>query len=512
VAENLLQHGSLSEHITVNTPWQPFLYQPPFYPEILARWFALTGPSIYHARILGVLCALAMLTALWLLLRRLHGERCALFAIVPVVFDGWLLYVQRVSYIENSLLLLVVGALLVYERALAGRHLGWYAAAGAVAGFAAVYKQTGAYVLVALVLCWLILRRDHRGHLVLLAVAAGVIAVYLGVMLAAFDPPGHDWFIYQTMVQIRRVLGLQHSGGTLTSPAAGLHLLFAQYRVFAPSLALAIAAVVIAARRAGQCVRSRSLHAAARNALLLSWLTAGIVVFGPSSLRFSQYFALILVPAYCFFWSEMWQWDRRAAVKYATAGLAVAAGLTSFWLRVPTQSDSAFADVQAYAATHIPPHAIVVTEEAIGDLIRQPYCRVEETWTCRFSATYAITWRTYLQSSFTLGKRPFAVMMHSARPIASFSGFSGTATVWRLKDETTSSHYSGRHGGHRARVRERRGLPGRDQSPSSRRHQDHHRADTGARRGRRGRCRLPASYCGLLRPAASYLCPSVARR
>jgi hypothetical protein len=28
---------------------------------------------------------------------------------------------------------------------------------------------------------------------------------------------------------------------------------------------------------------------------------------------------------------------------------------------------------------------------------------------------------------------PFAAMMRGARPITSFSGFSGTETIWRLK-------------------------------------------------------------------------------
>ena len=107
VATNLLQHGTLSEHITVNTPWQPFLYQPPFYFTVLARWFALTGPSIYHARIFGVLCSVVTLAMLHRIVLRVHGPRVALFVMLPVIFDGWLLYIQRCSYIENPLLMLV---------------------------------------------------------------------------------------------------------------------------------------------------------------------------------------------------------------------------------------------------------------------------------------------------------------------------------------------------------------------------------------------------------------------
>jgi hypothetical protein len=48
-------------------------------------------------------------------------------------------------------------------------------------------------------------------------------------------------------------------------------------------------------------------------------------------------------------------------------------------------------------------------------------------------AAYAITWVTYLQSSFVLGGQPFDEIMRGAVPVRSFTGFSGTATVWRLR-------------------------------------------------------------------------------
>jgi hypothetical protein len=485
VATNLLQRGTLNEHITVHTPWQPFLYQPPFYFIGLARWFALTGPSIYHARILGVLCALATLAMLYRIVSRIHGPRVALFTMLPVIFDGWLLYIQRCSYIENPLLTLITAGILLYQRALDSPSWRRFGLAGAVLGFAAAFKHTGIYTIGAVGLCWLILRRDHKQHMVLLAAFTAVLAAYVAWMVRVYDTPGHDWYIYQTMVQVRRVLGLQHSGGTVTSPVKFLHLLLAQYRVFTPSLLIAAAGFCIGLKRVWRCFQARNWYPAAGNALLFSWMAAGVVIFGLSSLRFPQYFALILVPTYCFFWSEFWQWDRDLRVKWTVAGLAVVAGCVSFWLRVPEQDDNVFADVQAYASTHLPAHAVVITEETMGDLIPQPWCRVEVTPPCRYSAQYAITWQTYLQSSFTLGGRPFAAMMRGARPITSFRGFSGTATVWKLKpyggsDETQAHQHRGssRHprrdcGRVRAsQVRSRgscgRGFPG-----------------TGSRRGRR---------------------------
>jgi 4-amino-4-deoxy-L-arabinose transferase-like glycosyltransferase len=432
VAGNLLRHGRLAEHVPYGQPWSPFLYQPPFYFQVLAKWFALFGPSIYHARILGVLCSLATLSLLFALLWRLHGPRAALLASIPIVLDGWLLYIQRCSYIENMLLLLVTAGMLVYQVALERDSRWWFAAAGAVLGFSAAFKYTGAYALVAVLLCWLILRRRHKGHLILLAAAAFTIAVYLAVMVNLYDSPGHDWFIQQTLVQVRRVLGIQQSGGTLTSPFKALHLLAAQYKVFLPSFVIGAGSFVIAARRLWACYRARDWAPLQGSALLFSWLAAGVVVFGFSSLRFPQYFALILVPMYAFFWTELWHWDRPLRTVTAAVVAAAVLGLGSFWLRVGAYHDNAFAQAQAYAARSIPPHAAVVADESVGDLIGQPYCREQAATPCLHKASYAITWDTYLQSTFRLGDPAFHQLMRGAVPVRRFTGFNGVLTVWRL--------------------------------------------------------------------------------
>ena len=109
-----------------------------------------------------------------------------------------------------------------------------------------------------------------------------------------------------------------------------LHLLAAQYRFFIPSVLIALAAFLIVARRVLQCYRARNWEPAQGNALLFSWLVTGIVVFGLSSLKFPQYFALILIPAYCFLWTEVARWNWRLAWKRTVMAVAAVAGLGSF--------------------------------------------------------------------------------------------------------------------------------------------------------------------------------------
>ena len=442
VAVNV-QHGVLGEHALRGVAWQPFLYQPPFYLMLLARWFDATGASIYHARLLGVLATGAMLALLFRLLWRIHGPGPALLAIVPVVFDGWLMYIERVSYIENLLLLLIVAGFLLYQRALDRPCWQRFAVAGLVLGGAAAFKQTGSYALLAVLLCWLVTRRAHRGHLVLLAVFAAVVAAYLTAMIRWYDVPGHDWYLNQSLVQVRRVLGLQQSGGTLTSPSGVLHLLAAQYRYFVPSVLVALGGFVIVVRRVTQCYRARSWAPALGNPLLFSWLVAGLLVFGASALKFPQYFALILIPAYCYWWTELCRWDwsgkrkggvwKHEAWKHGAAGAVALAGAGSLLLAVPAFSGNTLARVQRYAAARIPPGDIVVTEQSIGDLIGQPWCTVEYATPCLHAASYAITWRTYLQSSFRQGDPAFRELMRGAVPVRSFGAAVGTATIWKLR-------------------------------------------------------------------------------
>jgi 4-amino-4-deoxy-L-arabinose transferase-like glycosyltransferase len=428
-----VQHRALSEHSVYGLPWEPFLYQPPVFFLLEARWFDLVGSSIYHARLLGVGCTAVMQVLLFGLIKRLHGLRVALFTLVPVIFDGWLLYIERVSYIENALMILVVLGLLLYARALDSHSVWPFLLAGLALGSAASFKQTGAYVVVAVLLCWLIVRRQHRGHLVLLGGALLVIAAYVSLMVVKYDAPGHPFFLDQSLVQVRRVLGLQQSGGTLTSPGGALHLLTQQYKYFAPSLLLAACGIAIALRRTWQCYRARSWEPAQPNAVLYAWLVTGVVVFGASSLKFPQYFVLILLPAYCLFWTELARWDLDQWWKGFWPIAAAVIGTLSFLLTIPVFNVNSLAEVQAYAADRIPASAIVVTEQSIGDLISQRWCAVEKADACLGHATYAITWKTYLQSSFNEGDAAFKKLIAGATPVTSFSGAVGTATVWKLR-------------------------------------------------------------------------------
>jgi hypothetical protein len=113
--------------------------------------------------------------------------------------------------------------------------------------------------------------------------------------------------------------------------------------------------------------------------------------------------------------------------------VAAAAGLAAFTLSLSAFSANPFAQVQQYAAAHIPGSSVVVTEQGMGDLIRQPWCTVEKAQPCLGKAEYAITWDTYLESSMSQGDAAFRKMMINAVRLRSFGRPGATATVWQLR-------------------------------------------------------------------------------
>ncbi|HEV2373494.1 MAG TPA: glycosyltransferase family 39 protein [Streptosporangiaceae bacterium] len=436
IATNVATFGTLNEHLQYGLSWTPFLFHPPFYFLLLAGWFKLVGAGVLQARLLGVLMSLIMFALLFRLLWKLHGPRIALLTLAFLAFDGWLLFVQRVSYIENTLFVLVVGALLLYQRALERPGRLRFLAAGAAVGCAIMFKQTGTYLLPTILLHWLITRREHRNHLLLTGAALFVVALYFGIMTLLFDVGSHHWFLDDTLLQLERVVDLRHSGGTLTSPLAFVHLLAHQYAVFLPSFLAALGGFALVVRRVIQCARARSVAPLQRNALLFSWTAAAIVVFGASELRYQQYFALLLVPLYCFLWTELSyivaSRPRLARAAVAGAAVVVLVGLGSFYMRVASHSDNVLAQVRQYAMTHIPRSDVVVAPEQIGDEINQRWCSVYRAPVCRYAATYVITYTTFLQGNPPDDPALYALLRSSVR-LVTFRGFKETVTVWRVR-------------------------------------------------------------------------------
>jgi len=438
IARNILLHGTLNDHIQYAESWSPFLYHPPFYVLLLSQWFRVFGVGIAQARELSAVASVVMFVLLGWLLFRLHGLVIALVTLIFLMFDGWLIFVERISYIENILMILVVASLLAYQWAIRSPSAGRFVAVGALLGFTAVFKHTGFYVLPAVALHYVMTRQEGRKHLLLASAAAVVIGLYVGGMIWLFDIGRQRWYLAQTELQINRVLGLRQSRGTLGSPLKFLHLLSHQYAVFVPSLIVAIGGVTLLCLRSIQCLRSRSWAPVRSNSILYCWSVAAIIVFGASQLRFPQYFALLLIPFYCFIWTELapnvLAWRRsRVIVAAAIVPVVVGASMWSFYSRVVERNDNVLQRVEWYVERHIPRTDVVITEEPIADEIPQSWCSVARAAACRIVSPYAITYRSYLQPIAPPDDKVFYVIMKGAKRLHTFVGFKETITVWKLR-------------------------------------------------------------------------------
>jgi 4-amino-4-deoxy-L-arabinose transferase-like glycosyltransferase/putative flippase GtrA len=438
LARNVLTHGTLNLPQAFGQPWTPFLYHPPFYFLLLARWFAITGVGIFQARLLGVIGVTVSLLLLSRLIWKVHGPLTAVVTALFLATDGWLLYVQRVSYMENILMVLVTATFLVYRKALDSHLMRWYMVAGLLGGASVIFKHTSGYVVAAFVIAWLMVRRDHRHHIALLGTSLAVTAAYVLAMLHLFDFNGHNWYVFQTLVQVRRTLGQQQTGGSLNSPLQLLHLATHQYAVFLPSLLIAFSGVILLAVDLVRSLRARNLAVFRDDVVFPAWALAGIAVFGAISITYPQYFSMVLIPVYCYLWARVVRVARhRLRPWMAVLGMAlvVSIGVVSFHARVTESPGNVFQEAGQYVSTHIPRQDIVVAATPINYEIPQHWCsptggRISPL--CLETAQYIVTWQTYLQSSNPYNYANLEKLLKNSTRVTSIPGFSGTVTIWKV--------------------------------------------------------------------------------
>ena len=427
ISRNLELHHLLALPSPYGTSWTPFLWHPPFYFLLLSRWFTLAGAGIYQARLLGVTCALLTLALIVWLVHRLAGARAALVCAPLLATDGWLVYVERCSYIENILMLIAVGALLVYERALHSDGMHLYIVAGTLAGLSSVFKHTGTFILLTIFLHFVTTRRTHwRSYAVLGACAGAVIATY-AVSMSWFW--GH-LYVGETVRQAERVLGIASSEGSLTSPLDFLKLMVHQYVIFLPSVVMAVAGMGLAAKDLWTTSRRRT--ALAGDPLIVSWLAAAVIMFGASNIRYPQYFELALIPAYLYLWMRVGsRWRGGALV--AAAVVAMAAGVVSFSLRGLSDGGNPFQEAAQYMTAHVPHSALVSAESPLGYDIPQRYCAPYEQSpplaACVANTRYVISWITDLQTANPRHYSGVSELLRHSQVIAEFSNFQGTIYI-----------------------------------------------------------------------------------
>jgi hypothetical protein len=169
-----------------------------------------------------------------------------------------------------------------------------------------------------------------------------------------------------------------------------------------------------------------------RDPVTAGWLAAVTVVFGASSIRYAQYFELILIPAYLYLWLTLCRCLTWRTVRILAAA-AAAAGVLSFGSRVLGNTGNAFEEAAAYMRASVPHSAVVTAESSLGYDIPQRYCEpYAQDWPsalCQHQSRYLITWQTFLQSDNPLGNPGIAWMISHSRPVMTFTSFEGEVVI-----------------------------------------------------------------------------------
>jgi 4-amino-4-deoxy-L-arabinose transferase-like glycosyltransferase len=417
-----------------------YLYHPPFYFLLLGGWYQVFGSGITQARYLGATASLFYIALFALGTRRLVNPLAGLFTAALLTVDGWLLFENRISWLENSLMVLVALTVLAWERALRRQETISWLLLGLSLGATVIYKHVAIGVLVGSVIVFALmyrhLERPVRSILITFGVAALIVAVYIMIMVGLF--PGE--FLRQNQGQLNRSTGQRASRGTVgvnSSSVGGAILL--RYWLYVGTAIATAAGFALGARRAFLVFR----RGANWNGLAVPFSLAigSTITILLISIRFPHYSILVLVPMLMYVAGEAGvAWERRPHLRRAlTAGLAALMVLTLAGGigRMAWPSDSnTMLDASHWLDKHARPGDAVVTEEPIGMLVNFQHCRVAWAEKCNANWEWIITYTSATQelSKNTALQR----MLSESKDCITFTGFKEHVTVYARNWKPTS--------------------------------------------------------------------------
>lgn len=415
---------------------EPYLFHPPFYFYLLAGWFKAFGAGIAQARVLAALASLVSFALLYPLVRRRWGW-AGLLVMAVLVTDGWLVFTNRVGWMENVMFIFVAGGMLAYDAALRRESRRLLVTAALLLGFATVFKHVGGYALLAVLIHWGLTRRHSALHRQFFAIVTGVVAIYAVALIAATQTGGHNVFLDDVWVQLQRFVGVKSARGSIPASAV-VTALVGPYKVFFTTLLLSGAALLLVAWRTVQIARARGDASVVADPLLFSWALAAAIAFGALKLKMAHYFMMIEIPLLLYLASEVAaamerrrERGRRGGVRLVVVacGLIVCANLVTFDLRFASRDDNALGATASYMEREAPPHALVTTEESVGSIVPQPYCKFTKVGECYWWTRYLIVYRSATQAP--PDKPMLNHLLRYAVPLARFDGFKERITVYR---------------------------------------------------------------------------------
>ena len=444
IAGNLADNGLLeAKREYYRSVSEAYLYHPPFYFGLLAAWFKVFGVGIFQARILASIGSVVTTLILYFFLRRIAGWKWAAVATGLLSIDAWLVFTSRVSWIENTMMPIGAVAHLLYgkfvleapvpsNRRESFRFWAGVVVTGSLLGATAAYKHVGAYLVLAVFIGWFTSRLQHKRHAVVVVTFAVTALAYISAMTVYFN----NNFLDQAATQLRRSLGRQESRGALTSIEDVLEPLTSQYAIYWVSILLTVFAVTLLIIRT-VLVALRRCQMTAGETVFYSWALGAVIFFIVLQLKIPHYFLMLQIPLLCYLVLEVRRFMAARSFSLRAkfvAGVAIAliviANAFALTMRLGVLDGNPLQQTANWTAANIPATATVVTEESVGHLISQPYCKMAFARNCP-DAEYIITYTSITQE--VPDSRSVEVMLERGVLLERFNGFKEEISIYQIQ-------------------------------------------------------------------------------
>jgi len=435
VAHNLRVDGRLQVREPIDVD-ESYLYHPPFYFAALSVADRIDAPPLLVARMVAAIGGVLSLFLMWILLRRWPGGVAAMVVLALLALDGWIMYTNRVGWIENSGLPIMLLGLVLYARARGGNAVMGsvaraYSAAGWALGFAAIFKLTLFVGILAVVIHWLIMRDEYDGHVRVLRGALRLIFFYFATMTLIY---GRE-FLRQVSVQFNRSTGRYASRGVVHVSDV-LSAFTHNYAAFVGTLACLVFALGLLATQLLGAIRRRSIDGLrGPDSFAIAWSLAALAFVGLLSLKYPQYMVLVLLPLGFYTGGRVATWFRarpspaRRWLITAAIVVVVVGDLAAYSSVALTPRVDAIASASSYLAT-LPHGDLVLADEPIGASIPQPYLNLDRWVFVRSRSTPDLIAAITTKTQRLPGSPKLRRLLATSSVLRRFRGFKGEVTIY----------------------------------------------------------------------------------
>ena len=359
------------------------------------------------------------------------GKGTALLATFFIALDGWIITVNRMDYLENfQLILIVIGIWLFWSAVKSGdKKLYRWVLTGLVLGFAFVFKHIGIFLVLVVLANWLLTRRYSKGYLVSLMTMGVVVVVYVAVMYFSYG----QLYIQAQVVEFERLFGITSARGLNFGLSEVISVIAGRYWIYITTVIAIVFGWPLVAWRYIQALIKRT--ASSYDTVVISW-TAGAAIFAVASqLKSPHYMVLWLIPLYVFLAGEFAHCFRgkRLANVWILIVFFLVASIFTWNIRFMVNYGDSLRNSAAYINTDLSPNAVIGTESYMAELFNQQYMPIEQLDTVaqvEKNDYLAI----YTSSTASIISLPPVIQdwQQYCQPLQTFTGFKDQVTVCKV--------------------------------------------------------------------------------